>query len=198
MNSEEKYGKKKAGRPRVLHTNETVRRDLHITPRNWIINLVPKDIDRTELFETVVIARYGDPLSRDLMEAEKKMRALELETMRAKLEYEALKDEAESMERLKKSLEKQREYLFAAINILVSAARKGGSKGITMDDESISRVFGITFDRKKLNGEFQKFIEELDSNRLSREQIIEDYAIRKTQKGEREDEIVGTINHPPP
>ena len=83
-------------------------------------------------------------------------------------------------------------YLVSAFKLLVSEIAKNGGTSIQLKEEFIRSKYGITFNRKKVNEDFEELWENL--REMSDTDLIERYELVKDKKGELEEQIYRSID----
>ena len=180
--------KRRRGRPRLIHTQETVPRRIDtqvssqayqklttilerrgITLRDWIEwNINGQFMDETQ-------AKYQQ-LQDEWIKADTK--AVEL-----KLKLRALEEEIKNEEKVRKALRVEERYPAAAFRHLLNTIRAKNVKitGVHMKDEMIADRWGIEFDQERLNKDFYEFLVEYDEGLISDEELVKQYSIRKVK-----------------
>jgi hypothetical protein len=139
------------------------------------------------------------PLDKD----EKRLRELEeaiiyhdTELAKAKTTLGEIKRRKKLDEEIRKSLHIADKYPAYAFRHFIRTVRKANPHKykITTSDETILQRWGISFDREKLNNEFEDFLIDFEEGILSDEEIIKSYSIKKEfVRSELESEITKEI-----
>ncbi len=79
----------------------------------------------------------------------------------------------------------------SAFKLLVSEIVKNGGTSIQLKEEFIRSKYGITFNRKRVNEDFDDLWEIL--KRMNDTELIETYELVKDKKGELESQIYRSI-----
>ena len=82
-------------------------------------------------------------------------------------------------------------YLASAFKLLVSEIVKNGGTSIQLKEEFIRSKYGITFNRKKANEDFEELWENL--REMGDTDLIETYELVKDRKGELEEQIFKSL-----
>lgn len=139
------------------------------------------------------------PLDKD----EKRLRDLEeaiiyhdTELAKAKTTLDEIKRRKKLDEEIRKSLHIAEKYPAYAFRHFIRTVRKANPHKykISTSDETISRRWGISFNREKLNHEFEDFLIDFEEGILSDEEIIKTYDVKKEPvRSELEAEITKEI-----
>lgn len=179
------------GRPRKLVRMEgDLPVEIHTAIAKRIYDLVPDHVRWKDLLEQFIIARFGDPDEAEIEALQAELDSLETERARKKIQLDEKLKEKRRKEELQKSIEIQRRYCAEAFRVLIGKIKKNHGTGVTMKEEFISKIYGISFNRHAVNNSWDELIDVQD---WPDEMIIERFGIRKTERGEREDEIMRAV-----
>lgn len=178
------------GRPRkvYLEGDAPVLFGTHI--RKQFRDMVPQSVNVREEMEFWIQERWGDRKKAELSELVIKREKVlaELASIDANIrvkEYEIKKDEE-----FRTAVANQKKYMVHAFRQVVGISKSHGR--ISMKPEWITKLYGISFSVNRVNAEFSDLLLDMEAG-ISDEDLIVKYAIRREQKGEREDEIVKTM-----
>lgn len=180
--------KGRRGRPRIIHTQETVPRriDTQISTQAYqklTIILEQRGITLRDWIEWNVNGQFMD-------ESQAKYHRLRDEWIKAdtkatelKLKIRTMEEELRKEEEIRKTLRIEERYPATAFRHLLKALRTNDRKitGIHMKEEVIIERWGIEFDRERLNKDFHEFLVEYDEGLISDEELVKQYSIRKTR-----------------
>ena len=178
------------GRPRKIFLDRDAPVQITGRVKKWVRDLIPHDANISHDFESYILVKYGDA-DRAQLEA-LRMREIELReelsTVRGRILV--IETRIKQEEDLRKSMEIQARYCAEAFRVLTGIIRKNHGTGVTMKEEFISRIYGISFNRQAVNDSWDDLT---DIQEWPDEMLIEKFDIRKQSKGEREDEIMKAV-----
>lgn len=178
------------GRPRKIFLDRDAPVQITGRVKKWIRDLIPHDANISHDFESYILVKYGDA-DRSQLES-LKMKEIELREELSSVRGRILVIEArmKQEEELRRSMEIQIKYCAEAFRVLMGIIKKNHGSSITMKEEFISRIYGISFNRQAVNDSWDDLT---DIQEWPDEMLIEKFDIRKQSKGEREDEIMKTV-----
>ncbi|MCL5793389.1 MAG: hypothetical protein M1138_00945 [Candidatus Thermoplasmatota archaeon] len=169
---------------------------IHTTISKRIYDMVPKDTRWKDLLEEIILAKFGNAEEVEIANLQKKIEDLQLEMARARIELEAKIQQKKRDEELRKALRIEEKYAVRAFRHLIGILIKARSsrKSMGMKLEVIEKRWGITFDRERLNSEYEDFLIEFEAGLLSDDEILRRYSVKKVNVGaELEPEIKAQI-----
>jgi hypothetical protein len=177
---------KKMGRPMVRANTTKV--DLHVS-----VDHDTKEMIRLSGMTAGAILQYGakallgDYDIKELNKVNQELLELEPKYFELKAKQTKLLQEIEQKKEERKKQESQARYMVEAFREIVNKEKANGK--ITVKMEWIEDVYGISFDKEKVNSNFTSVLEELKLHILP-EYLFEKYRIIKSGRGERENRIL--------
>ena len=177
---------KKMGRPMVRANTTKV--DLHVS-----VDHDTKEMIRLSGMTAGAILQYGakallgDYDIKELNKVNQELLELEPKYFELKAKQTKLLQEIEQKKEERKKQESQARYMVEAFKEIVNKEKANGK--ITVKMEWIEDVYGISFDKEKVNSNFTSVLEELKLHILP-EYLFEKYRIIKSGRGERENRIL--------
>lgn len=174
--------KRKVGRPKkMVRLEADVTMDVHTKIAKRYRDMVPDDISWRDLLEWAIEARYGDKIKREMREIDERLALAEKEFLMAKALKVAAEERLKQEEELRKALRIEEKYAVRAFRHMINFMLKTHSsrRKISIYQEIIEKRWGITFDRRKLDSEFEEFLISFEAGLVSDEEIIQKYSVRR-------------------
>jgi len=180
------------GRPRKVYLNSDVPVQLAVRVPKYIRDAIPPNVNMSREIETFLRVKYSEPGEAELQSLRLKEMELREELIAITGKIRIIEEKQRQREELLNAIKFQRDYSLAAFKKIIAIEMKGHplDHRISMKIEAIISLFGIEFDKERLNKEFDEFLERMADNSINDDEIISRYNLKKVQKGERENEII--------
>ena len=179
-------------RPRKIYIKgeEPVSRQIQLPAYVW--DLFPQGRPLNHSIKEMALAAFGQD-----GKFEKQQLDMEIQEIEAKLaglvaRRSVVERKEKEKEELRRAMNRTSKYLVSAFKLLVSEIVKNGGTSIQLKEEFIRSKYGITFNRKKVNEDFEELWENL--REMSDTDLIERYELVKDKKGELEEQIYRSID----
>ena len=171
------------GRPRRVYLKNELPVHTTISLEDGIRSLVPKDFNLSRFVNDTLRSLFSDKEKARKNELIRRKEELEIELAKTTIAIKEIEDKEKVDEELRRALRIEEKYpAFAFRNFIASQIKKKkGLPPITMNDESIREIWGISFDRKKLNHDIEEndFRVNFEENLVTDEEMVKKYSVKK-------------------
>ena len=175
------------GRSRKIYIKgeEPVMKSILLPAYVW--DLFPRGRPLNHSIKEMALAAFGQD-----GKFEKQQLDMEIQEIEAKLaglvaRRSVVERKEKEKEELRRAMNRTAKYLASAFRLLVSEIVKNGGTSILLKEEFVRSRYGITFNRKKANEDFEELWENI--REMSDTDLIETYELVKDRKGDLEDQI---------
>lgn len=186
----------RVGRPRKVFTEDDAPVTTSIKLKNRTIKMLPSGFNLTQFVENAVNALLQDKEKYTIQQLEKKLQELEIEAAQLKLKINSLKEQEKLNEAMRKALRVEERKPTAAFRLMMNSMLKAHPKmaSITTTEDAIIETYGITFDRDRINKEFDEFKLDFLEGLVSDEILVKKYKLMMVEPHpSRLKDIVGMI-----
>lgn len=160
--------KRKRGAPIKVFTEDEMPRSIHTTIKSGVFKLLPHGRAINDVIEDLITAAFGDSDERELAELRKEAQDLEYQLSKIRVEIHNKEQAIQRHKELQNIIKKSQEYALTSFRLLFDLIdSRSAEKKISMDSDMISQIYGISFNVKKCNENWELVKEMPDEGLIS-------------------------------